>query len=213
MLQLPSWSVSRRGEIIGRETLHDLVPAWEDLCRRSVEDNVYFSPRYARALLNTVERNTSVCFALAWDGTKLIGFLPFVKPKLSVPLIGSAGHAWQSKYTFSCMPLLDKGQPVDAAETLLQAMAVAGEDEWIIPAINTHGAACRAVTDALSRLGRPSLFMNQFRRASLDATVDYNEHMQAGVSTKRRRGTCSHTAPSRGIGKGHARMSPTWPRA
>jgi hypothetical protein len=187
LLQLPAWSASSRGEIVGRDTLCSLVPAWDDLCRRSIEDNVYFSPRYARALLSTVERNTSVCFALAWNGTKLIGLLPFVKPKLSVPLIGSACHAWQSKYTFSCMPLLDNEQPVDAAETLLRVMATAGEDEWIIPAVNTHGAACKALTSVLERLGRPSLFMNQFQRASLDANLNYDEHMKVGVSAKRRR--------------------------
>jgi hypothetical protein len=187
LLQLPAWSARTRGEIVDRETICGLVPAWEDLCRRAIEDNVYFLPRYARALLNSVERNSAVCFALVWDGTKLTGLLPFVKPKLSIPVVGSIGHAWQSNYTFGCMPLLDRDQPVDAAKALLEVISTAGEHEWIIPAVNTGGRACEALTIALRSLGRPNLFMNTFQRASLDANLDYDEHMRTGVAGKRRR--------------------------
>ena len=187
LLQLPARSSRMRGEIVDREMLCNLVPAWEDLCRRTIEENVYFSPRYAQALLNTVERNTGVRFALAWDGAKLTGLLPFVKPKVSIPLIGSIGHAWQSQYTFGCMPLLDQHQPVDAAKTLLDVISTVGESEWIIPAVNTGGRACEALTSALESLGRPRLFMNKFQRASLDANLDYEQHLKTGVPAKRRR--------------------------
>ena len=165
----------------------NLIPAWEDLCRRAVEDNVYFSPRYARALLNSVERNSSVCFALAWDGPRLIGLLPFVKSKFSIPIIGSLGHAWQSKYTFGCMPLLDKDHPVDAAKRLLEVIATVSDEEWIIPAVNIGGPACEALTAALRSRGQPNLFMNKFQRASLDANLDYDQHMKTGIAGKRRR--------------------------
>src|SRR5687768_2101713 len=89
VLQVPAWSASLRGEIVGREALTDLYSRWVDLCARSVEDNVYYTPRYAGALLNTVERNTSAHFALAWDGADLVGLLPFTRPRLSVPLVGA----------------------------------------------------------------------------------------------------------------------------
>jgi CelD/BcsL family acetyltransferase involved in cellulose biosynthesis len=187
LLQLPAWSARTRDEIVDREMICNLIPAWEDLCRRAVEDNVYFSPRYARALLNSVERNSSVCFALAWDGTRLIGLLPFVKSKFSIPIIGSLGHAWQSKYTFGCMPLLDKDHPVDAAKRLLEVIATVGEEEWIIPAVNIGGRACEALTAALRSRGQPNLFMNKFQRASLDANLDYDQHMRTGIAGKRRR--------------------------
>lgn len=187
MLQVPARSVGLRAEIVGRDTLPDLYSRWAELCARSVEDTVYYTPRYARALLNTVERDTSVHFALAWDGADLVGLLPFTRPRLPVPLVGATSQAWQSKYTFSCTPILDRSNPGDAATALLQAMRSVGEHEWIIPAVNTQGPACQAMLAALGRAGHPGLFLNRFQRASLDATVNFEQHMQSGVPAKRRR--------------------------
>lgn len=187
VLQVPAWSARLRGEIVGREMLPDIYSGWADLCARSAEDNVYYTPRYARALLNTVERDTSVHFALAWDGTDLVGLLPFIRPRLPVPLVGATSQAWQSQYTFSCTPVLDRSNPGDAAAALLEAMGSVGECEWIIPTVNTQGPACRAMLAALGRAGHPSLFLNRFQRASLDATVSFEQHMQSGVPAKRRR--------------------------
>jgi len=187
VLQIPAWRASLRGEIVGRETIPDLYSCWADLCARSVEDNVYYTPRYARALLNTVERDTNVHFALAWDGTDLVGLLPFTRPRLLVPLVGATRQAWQSKYTYSCTPVLDRSNPDEAAGTLLDAMRTASEHEWIISAVNTQGPACRAMLAALERGGHPGLFLNRFQRASLEATVSFEQHMQAGLPAKRRR--------------------------
>src|SRR5436853_2213912 len=95
------------GEVLARDALPTLVPAWEDLCARSVEDNVYYSPRYAQALLQSVEARRHVRFAVVWDRSSLAALLPFTNPRSAVPLLRAAGRAWQSKYTFSCTPLLD----------------------------------------------------------------------------------------------------------
>ena len=187
VLQVPAWSTRLRGEIVGRETLPDLYSRWGDLCSRSVEDNVYYTPRYARALLSTVEDETSVHLALAWDGTDLVGLLPFIRPRLPFPLVGATSQAWQSKYTFSCTPVLDKSNPGDAAAALLEAMTSAGEHEWLIPAVNTDGPACRAMLAALERAGHPGLFLNRFQRASLDVTVSFDQHLKSGMPAKRRR--------------------------
>lgn len=186
MLQSTARLLQSDGEIIETQALGDLVPAWDDLCSRSVEPNAYYSPRYAQALLNTVERGAGVLIALAWDGPRLIGFLPFVKSKLSLPIIGPVGHAWQSKYTFSCMPLLDRDRPVDAAVALFDTMA-SFADEWIIPVVNTQGLACRSMMQALANLGRSGVFFNRFQRASLDVGVNYDAHMMSSVPSKRRR--------------------------
>lgn len=187
MLQVPKWSAGLRCETVGRETLPSLYSRWADLCTRSVEDNVYYTPRYVRALLNTVDRDTSVHFALAWDGADLVGLLPFIKPRLPVRLIGTTSQAWQSKYTFSCTPVLDRSNPGYAAAALLEAMGSVGEHAWIIPAVNTQGPACRAMLEALGRAAQPGLFMNRFQRASLEATVSFEQHMQSAVPAKRRR--------------------------
>ena len=185
MLQVPKWSGGLRCETVGRETLPDFS-RWADLCTRSVEDNVYYTPGYARALLNTVDRDASVHFALAWDGADLVGLLPFIKPRLPVRLIGTTGQACKAS-TRSVARLSWTGHPGDAAAALLEAMGSVGEHAWIIPAVNTQGPACRAMLEALGRVAQPGLFMNKFQRASLEATISFEQHMQYAVPAKRRR--------------------------
>ncbi len=187
MLQAPARRSSLKVELCGREALSDLYSPWADLCARCVEDNVYYTPRYAQALLTTVERNTDVQFVLAWDGTDLVGLLPFIRPRLSIPLVAPSNQAWQSKYTFSCMPILDKTDPNAAASFLVDAMRSAGEHEWLIPAVNAQGPVCQAMLGALRRSGYSGLLLNQFNRASLDSTVEFEQHMQSTVPAKRRR--------------------------
>src|SRR4051794_11238833 len=119
MLQVLGWNLGLKSEVIGRDAVSALVPAWDDLCRRSIEDNVYYSPKYARALLDTVERDERVRFAAIWSHEDLVALLPFTTPRFQLPVLGPVGRGWQSKYTFSCMPLLDEVHAAEAANALL----------------------------------------------------------------------------------------------
>jgi CelD/BcsL family acetyltransferase involved in cellulose biosynthesis len=187
MLESPRWSTQVRGEILERSALPDVIPAWESLCARAAEDNVYYSPRYAQALLGTVDAEREVRFAAAWAGSELIGFLPFCAPKLHLPYLRRVGEAWIGPYTFSCMPLVDAARGSDAASGLLDALGAAGVSEWIIPFVNVRGAACQAMLRALERRGVASAFVGSFQRASLSATHGFDEHMQHCVPARRRK--------------------------
>ena len=155
MLQVAEWKLGLRGEVLGPDALANLLPEWQDLCDRSAEDNVYYSPRYAQALLEHVERHRNVRFATVWDETKLVALLPFTRPKLAIPLLRPARQGWQSKYTFSCTPLLDDMRRDEAAAALLDVMASVSEAGWILPTLNINGVVCRAISAALERRGLP----------------------------------------------------------
>jgi len=186
--QGPSWKWGLRGELLGRDAVPMLLPAWEDLCARSVEDNVYYSPRYAQALLHSVEERQNVRFAVVWDHSSLVALLPFTSARSVVPGLRAAGRAWQSKYTFSCTPLLDKNLKTEAADTLLNVLASISESEWIIPTMNTGGEACQSMVAALAQRGVPWTFLNHFRRAKLEAGPTFDEHMNLHVGSSRRKG-------------------------
>ena len=132
MLQVPGWDLGLRGEVLGRDALPTLLPAWQDLCGRIAEDNVYYSPRYARALLESVERDKNVGVAVVWDQSRLVALLPFTRPTLRIPVLQPAARAWQTKYTFSCMPLLDRVRKAEAAAVLLDVLASISRGEWMI---------------------------------------------------------------------------------
>ena len=193
-----------RGEVLGRDALPMLLPAWEDLCGRSVEDNVYYAPRYARALLESVERDSNVRFAVVWDGTQLVALLPCTSPKLPIPLLRPAGRAWQSKFTFSCMPLLDRARKTEAAGTLLDVLASISPGGWIIPTVNIQGEACQAMIAALARRRLPWAFLNHFRRAALETGGTFDEHMTRRVPAGRRKSLARNWRRLEQLGKvGH----------
>lgn len=187
MLQVPRWELALKGEVLGRDSLPALLPAWEDLCRRSAEDNAYYTPRYATALLDSVDHGTEVGFAVVWDGPRLVGMLPFTTAKIRAPMAQAAGRAWQTKFTFSCTPLLDAACYGQAADLLLDVLVSIRASEWILPTLNVEGEACEAMIAALARRGLPWLLVNPFQRAVLDANVAFEDHMKRHVAPKRRK--------------------------
>jgi CelD/BcsL family acetyltransferase involved in cellulose biosynthesis len=187
MLKAPAWKLGLRGEVLGRDALSTLLPAWEDLCRRSVEENVYYSPRYACALLESVERETDVAFAVVWGEMRLVALLPLISAKMPIPLLRPAGRAWQTKYTFGCMPLLDRQRKTEAAAALVEVLASISAGEWIIPTMNVEGEACQAMLTALAEKRLPWQFVNRFQRAGLEGGGTFEQHMQRHVSAKRRK--------------------------
>lgn len=187
MLQIPGRDLGLRGEILGSEALRALTPAWDDLCTRTIEDNVYYTPRYARALIDNVEKDKKIAFAVVWNGARLVALLPFTRRRLRAPLLQPAGRAWKSKYSFSCMPVLDKDCAVEAASALLDVLSSVNAGEWIIPTVNVEGAACRAVTSALAGRLLPWSFAGHFRRAVLKCGDTFEQHMKDHVSAKRRK--------------------------
>lgn len=200
MLQAPGWTPGLRGELLGRDAVPTLVAAWEDLCGRSAEDNVYYSPQYARALLETTERTTKVRFAVVWDGPRLVAILPITRPAIPIPLLRPAGRAWQTKYTFGCMPLLDEHCKTEAAQVLLEVLASITRGEWIIPTVNTEGECCRAMISALARKGLAWGFSGHFERATLVRGGTFDEHMQRHVSAKRRKDLARNRRRLEGLG-------------
>jgi hypothetical protein len=187
MLQLAKSRPTVTGEVVERDALPSLMPAWEALCGNSVEDNVYYSPRYAQALLNNIRCGVEPRFALVWSEADLIGFLPFTTPKLGIPIAGTGARAWQTDYTFICCPLLDRDRAADAADVLVDILASAHPGEWVIPRVYTQGRSCRAMIDALQAGDRPWQFSNKFLRATLKAGESFDVVTKSHVSSKRRR--------------------------
>lgn len=176
-----------RGEVMSGQDMKPLRSAWEDLCSRSIEDNVYYTPGYAMALQKNVETELRVLFATVWRGDRLIALLPFTRPRLRIPLAEPVGWAWQSKYTFSCTPVLDRMCANDGAEGLVRLLGTVRAGEWVLPTVNIAGEACAAMTEALDRFQVPWLTRGRFERASLKASASFDEHMQEHVSPRRRR--------------------------
>ncbi|MBY0530568.1 MAG: GNAT family N-acetyltransferase [Xanthobacteraceae bacterium] len=182
MLQLPDPDRLMRGEVLSRDELSGLVPAWEGLCARAVENNVYYAPRYALALIKNIDRDGNLRFATVWQADTLVALLPFKGSSIS-----AAARAWQTDYTFSCTPLLDRACPLEAATALVDLLRTINAGEWIVPTANIGGPACRAMVEALKNDNRPSRIVNSFQRAVVEHASSFDEHMRLHLSSKRRR--------------------------
>ncbi len=201
MLQVPGWNLGLRGEVLGRDALPMLVPAWQDLCGRAAEDNVYYSPRYACALLDSVERDKNVSFAVVWDQSSLVALLPFTRPAFRIPVLQPAARAWLTKYTFSCMPLLDRERKTDAAGVLLDVLASISPSEWIIPTVNVQGDACQSLVAILAQRGLPWTFVEQFQRAILETDETFDDYVKRHVLPKRLKGLSRNRRRLEELGK------------
>lgn len=187
MLQVLNRNRLMRGEVLARDALSTLQPAWDDLCAKAIESNVYYAPRYARALIANVNRDTSLQFAAVWQGDTLVALLPFTRSKIETPWLATAARAWQTDYTFSCTPLLDRSCSAEAAMALVALLGTINDGEWIVPTVNRQGPACRALIEALEHDDRPCRVTNTFQRAVLDCVGSFDEHIQSHLSSKRRR--------------------------
>jgi hypothetical protein len=143
----------------------------------------------------------NVSFAVVWDEMRLVALLPFTTLKFAIPPLQSSGRAWQSKYTFSCMPLLDEVRKTEAAGALLNMLASINKGEWIVPTVNTKGEACQAMIAALEQKGVPWALSNYFTRAILDAGSTFDEHMKRHVSSSRRKSLARNQRRLEDLGK------------
>jgi hypothetical protein len=176
-----------RSKLVEAAELSSLVPDWQDLAGRSIEANVYYEPHYALALIDTVARRTNVKFLTVWNGDLLVALLPVRRPACAVPGLVPSGRAWQSLFTFSCTPLIDRSQPEPSAAALLAGLAGLASGEWVIPRLNVNGPACRALTGALGDRGAPWRYLAAFQRASLATGQSFESHLQQHLGSKRRR--------------------------
>jgi hypothetical protein len=171
--------------LVGIEAVPAICQSWSDLCTRAVEENVYYSPSYARALLDNLP-SKDVGFATVWKAERLVALLPVTLSPFSLsPLTPS--QAWLTPYTFSCTPLLDRDLADDAARALLELLAQSHDSEWHLPMLNVDGPACLALTTALREAGICFDHSANFERAALTRSRSFEDYLAKHLSAHRRK--------------------------
>ena len=167
--------------------MRHLIEEWEDLCKRSLEDVVYYTPVYTLALLDTVCNGDQVQFVVVQDGPVLMALLPVVIARLPVPAIMAAGSAWMSDYTFSTVPLIDRTCPIEAADGIIDGLQKLRRGEWLLPAANIDGQCSQVLIRAMERRGMPWSKTGRFERASISRGKNFEDYVSGCIGSKRRR--------------------------
>lgn len=99
------------------------VDAWRDLAARSAEPNPCHEPEPFLAAARHLAPPTSLALAVVGTERHLVACVPVCRGRywnrLPVPVL----QTWQHRYSFLGTPLLDRAEPVAAAERLLDTLS------------------------------------------------------------------------------------------
>jgi CelD/BcsL family acetyltransferase involved in cellulose biosynthesis len=157
------------------------------LCENSVEDNIYYSPQYAVPLLQSVNAETDVVFITTWQGEVLTGLLPITRNKWWLRGVRQAGQSWLSPYTFNCMPLIDRSDPVGIAGAIIDCLIELGNLDWMLKDVYLDGPAIEAFRHALDDRDLAWQVARSYNRASMNCDFAYNDLLENHVPSKRRK--------------------------
>ncbi len=107
-------------ECVGADVAAAFQTAWSDLCRRSLEPNVFLEPSFALTLMQHLPSRRPPRFLLVWERNgpasygRLVGLLA-----LRLPRHGGVVHGFTHKFVALGTPLLDRDRSHDAFSALL----------------------------------------------------------------------------------------------
>ena len=178
---------SQTSKIVDKNEIVQYVEQWADLCKRTIEDNVYYMPQYVLSLLNSVEAGLEVQFVTIWRGSQLTGLFPILKNNRWLRGIRPMGQAWISPYTFNGMPLIDRIDPVGVAGAMIECLAEMSHGDWLLKDIYSGGATADAFRQALDDRNLAWSVSRSYNRASMGKSISYKELFEKQVPSKRRK--------------------------
>lgn len=158
---------------------------WRALSTRAIEPNGYYLPDWELAVNASARGRVGADAIAAWrDASTLIGLVPVVSMwrAYKIPLPALVGA---DPYGTLCTPLLDRDMAEQAVAGLLQQARRTGSHALILRATSLDGAAMKAFTDVLGRIGIAPLVLQSHIRACLDATGDADELLREALGTKK----------------------------
>ncbi|MBO6920482.1 MAG: GNAT family N-acetyltransferase [Rhizobiaceae bacterium] len=173
--------------VLSQAEISELAHCWDRLDSEKIEDNVYYSRKYVQALLNNLPQKHNVKFAAAWQSEKLIGLLPVFLLPIWIPYFVPRGAAWTTLYTFSCLPILDKHDPVASARGVLKSLSDMRVADWSIRDFYLSGPTHSAFCNALDQEKVAWHSVPKYERAVFEAGHDFEQHIKEFVPRKRRR--------------------------
>ena len=158
---------------------------WRTLSERAAEPNGYYLPEWELAVNASARGRAGVDALGAWRGAStLIGLAPVISMwrAYRIPLPALVGA---DPYGTLCTPLIDADMAEEAVAGLLRQARRAGARALIFRSLPLDGAAMKAFTDVLGRVGIAPLVLQSHVRACLDATADAEDLLRDALGAKK----------------------------
>lgn len=156
-------------EIVPAAAMVERHGAWQDLCERALERNVFLEPAFALPL---IQHDASVArpdFALVWDEGdattfgRLLGLCPVGRER------GGIVRGLESQQTRLGTPLVDRDQAAEVVEALLDGLRRLSPRGAALKLafVATEGAFAALLAERCARTGRTIETLDAHRRAVL----------------------------------------------
>ncbi len=162
--------------------------AWEALAERATEPNGYYLPEWLSAVSATARGRIGANALCAWDRSearpRLLGLIPLISlwRTYRIPLPGLASA---DPYGTLGTPLLDRNDPVAAANALIAEARASGTHALLLRDVAIESRAADAFRAALASLGLQPAIIQSHKRACLDATRDAEELLRDALGAKK----------------------------
>ena len=163
------------------------VSAWDDLCERALEDNVYLTPEFLVESLARFGAPWEVAFV--YEGDRLVGVAPFsyLPPTRRAPLVRLSTYV--SFHVYLAYPLVDAERAAEAIRAVWDHLDRPGRDFGLvlIEQIDRESPTWRVVETELRRRGRAVWIKKVFTQATLRRRESYAAYL-AELPASRRKG-------------------------
>ncbi len=187
-------SQQRRLAVYPASAGFELAEELEYLSWRSIENNVFFNPRFLAPAMPRLD-DREIRFAVLRDETDTKSRLRFVMP-FSIERAGfgigpSVIRSWANPFSPLGTPLIDRDDPIGVIDDVLDILSRAHlklPDVLVIPDIPANGAAASALRT--SAIGRNLSVMtaNQSQRPIMVTGEDPEDYLRAAMTTHHLRG-------------------------
>ena len=162
--------------------------AWEALTERATEPNGYYLPEWLSAVSATARGRIGADALCAWDKTgtrpRLLGLIPLISLwrayRIPLPALVNA-----DPYGTLGTPLLDRGDPIAAANALISEARASGARALLLRDVAIESRAADAFRAALASQGLEPAIVQSHKRACLDATRDAEELLRDALGAKK----------------------------
>jgi CelD/BcsL family acetyltransferase involved in cellulose biosynthesis len=172
----------------------ELAEELEFLSWRSIENNVFFNPRFLAPAMPRLD-DREIRFAVVRDGTDMKSRLRFLMPfsieKAGFGIGPAIIRSWSNPFSPLGTPLIDRDDPIGVAEDVLEILSrkhLKLPEVLVIPDIAENGAAASALRTAAIGRNLSVLTVNKIERPILKTGQEPDDYFRAAMSAHHLRG-------------------------
>lgn len=177
----------RKLAIYSADAGFDLVEELDHLCRRTVEPNIFFNPRFLAPAMPRLE-DREVRLAVIRDGdeykSRLRLLVPFSVEKPAIPLGVSILRTWSSPFGPLGTPLLDRDDPAGVLEdffSILSRPHLKLPKVFVLPEMRLDGAVASLLRSVAESRGLPLVVTNESERPFLESDLDGDAYLKQSL--------------------------------